>query len=314
MTINIHKFGGSATENVAQINELKFLLKKILKQDEKNILVFSAQKGDTRSLNSMYVSVSNGNFGKAGDDFKLFFVKHNQNVEELFIGNKNYPLVKKGLNILFKKLWSLLFPLNWNKVLGENYHRANILQYGELINTFVLSNYLYSSGIYNKQVDARSIIKTSSLNKDGFAKIKDFPTSEAIKSKMIPLMEALNSHSVVIVEGFIGRSLEGNNVTVLDYDGSDVTASAIFCLLKAENLTLWKDVDGIYNNDPKIQPKTHKRENLSIEEVKEILNYGNFRVVHPDCLEYWERNSKRREIRIRSFNSKDPRNLGTLIV
>ncbi len=148
-----------------------------------------------------------------------------------------------------------------------------IISKGELLSTTIISYYLSSEGVVNKWLDARKYIKTDATFRE--AKIN----WEATKSS-IDLLDA--DTILFITQGFIGGTADGKTTT-LGREGSDYSASIFAHCLKAESVTIWKDVPGVLSADPRLFSEYQKFEQLSYTEAVEMTYYGAT-VIHPKTI------------------------------
>ncbi len=128
-----------------------------------------------------------------------------------------------------------------------DYYYDQIVCIGELLSTTIISAYLNEEGIFNQWIDVRDIIRTDDHFRD--ANIDWNFTAERVTQSVVPLLQ----QGMVITQGFIGATDE-NESTTLGREGSDYTAAVFANMLDAESLTIWKDVEGVMNADPKTFP------------------------------------------------------------
>ena len=155
----------------------------------------------------------------------------------------------------------------------ENYDERYdiIVSMGEVFSTHIISGYLTGCGIANEWIDARNLIVTDNCHRD--AKVNFDKTGEKIKAV---------KKSIIITQGFIGSSEEGY-VTTLGREGSDYTAAILAYCTDAESVTIWKDVPGVLNADPKKFKETIKIDHLSYQDAIELAYYGAS-VIHPKTI------------------------------
>ncbi|MEM6642004.1 MAG: aspartate kinase [Bacteroidota bacterium] len=151
-----------------------------------------------------------------------------------------------------------------------------IVPHGELMSTSLIGAYLNKVGSAIEWMDARSIIRTDQYFSE--ANVDWVVTERQIQDKLSPIL----SSNSVITQGFIGSDVEGNSTT-LGREGSDYTGAILASCLNASGLTVWKDVPGILNADPRILGKTEQYNHLSYREVTEMTYYGA-QVIHPKTL------------------------------
>jgi aspartate kinase len=140
----------------------------------------------------------------------------------------------------------------------------------------IVYNYLKTIGIYADWLDARKVIKTDELHREGNV---DWELTETLIRQKL---DTLSDPDVVVTQGFIGSSHPGETVT-LGREGSDYSAAIFAYSLQATAVTIWKDVPGILNGDPKFIENTHKYSELSYQEAAEMSYYGA-KVIHPKTI------------------------------
>ncbi|MCL4137911.1 UNVERIFIED_CONTAM: hypothetical protein GTU68_057735 [Idotea baltica] len=203
---------------------------------------------------------------------------------------------------IYKEIDILLGELSWflarNTSKRYNYVYDQIICFGELLSTKIVSAYLTKIGIDNNWFDVRNYIKTDSNYRD--AKV-DWELTQAIIS------ERLDASKLNITQGFIAAN-DTENTTTLGREGSDYTAGIFAYCLGAENVTIWKDVPGVLNADPRVFSDTTLLEQISYEEAIEMAFYGAS-VIHPKTLQPLER--KEIPLLVRSF--VNPKETGTKV-
>ena len=178
-------------------------------------------------------------------------------------------------------LHDLWVELNW--ILEEephptyNYHYDQIIVFGELASTKIVSAYLTREGIRHQWLDARNIIKTDSEYRE--ARILWDLTQSAVNTE---LRKALDEYGMVITQGFIGSTIY-NESTTLGREGSDYTAAILAYALDATSVTIWKDVPGIMTGDPKRFESVQRMDEISYQEAIEMTYYGA-KVIHPKTI------------------------------
>jgi aspartate kinase len=152
-----------------------------------------------------------------------------------------------------------------------------IVSFGELISTKIVSHYLLNMGINNQWIDSRNFILTDDRYRD--ARIQWDETEKIIAKKLKPLAE----RHPVITQGFIGRG-PVNETTTLGREGSDYSAAIFAYCLNAESVTIWKDVAGVMNADPKKIENAILIPHLSYSDAIELAYYGAS-VIHPKTIQ-----------------------------
>ena len=175
-----------------------------------------------------------------------------------------------------------------------------IVAYGELVSTLIIADYLNRSGIACKWVDMRRCIVTQQRHKDA---------SVDLEASTQPLREAVANakERVFIGQGFIGAAPDGSTTT-LGREGSDYSAAVAAYILDAESMSVWKDVDGVLNADPKIFPEARKLDELSYLDAIELA-YSGAQIIHPKTIKPLQ--NKNIPLYVRPFGDK--RKPGTVI-
>ena len=161
-----------------------------------------------------------------------------------------------------------------NKSNRYDYVYDQIVSYGELLSTAIISEYLNFQNYKNTWLDARTVIKTDSTYRD--AQVNWEETQEAIEKN-------INRNQVNITQGFIASDAD-NFTTTLGREGSDYTAGIFAYCLNAESLIIWKDVPGVLNADPREFTQTSLLNQISYEEAIELAFYGAS-FIHPKTLQ-----------------------------
>jgi aspartate kinase len=170
-----------------------------------------------------------------------------------------------------------------------------IVSYGEIISTRIVSAYLNEAGIKNRWMDARNFISTDSTYREG--KVDWQTTQTMIERKLKPIVQK----QIVVTQGFIGQSRE-HLTTTLGREGSDYSAAIFAFGLNAESVTIWKDVAGVMNADPKKIPDAVKLDALSYTHAIEMAYYGAT-VIHPKTIQPLK--SKNIPLYVKSFINPD---------
>ena len=178
-----------------------------------------------------------------------------------------------------------------NESRDYNYVYDQIVGYGELLSTTIVSFYLKSIGIENNWLDVREYLKTDSNYRD--AKINWSSTEKIIKGNVD--VQRLN-----ITQGFIGKN--NDTTTTLGREGSDYTAGIFAFCLNAHSVTIWKDVEGVLNADPRVFSKTELLKKISYSEAIEMAFYGAS-VIHPKTIQPLEKRNI--PLYVRSFDHLD---------
>lgn len=283
----VYKFGGASISSAAAIKNMATIVKQFDKG--KLLIVTSAMGKITNQLECLTKAYLNGDQGSYQmlDDIKTY---HFQILQELF-PNANDAVYNEVSNAFVEIEWLLEEEASD----GPDYIYDQIVSIGEIVSTKIVCAYLNAIGCPALWVDARNFIKTDNSYKEGQV---DWVKTEIAIQKSLP---ALMENQVIVTQGFIGSTSE-NFTTTLGREGSDYSA-AIFCsCLDASALTIWKDVSGVYNADPKWFKGTERIPLLSYHDAIEMTYYGAT-IIHPKTLKPLQ--NKNIPLYVRSFNNPD---------
>ena len=266
-TLHVYKFGGASVKDAAALLNLHTLLQSRLQTNK--LIVVSAMGKTTNALEAVLAKkLEQGDFSKEWKQIKDF---HIGVCEELF--PTAHPVIEKIEQLLDTAQPILDLPIskiNYDEVYDQ------LICYGELLSSLVVSEYLNFKGLSLAWQDARTVIHTDSDFR--FAKIDWEKTRNACQNHWADLLE----HQTILTQGFIGRDPLGRTTT-LGREGSDFTAAILATSLDAESVTIWKDVPGVLNADPKLFPNTQKFEELRYREAAEMTYFGAS-VIHPKTI------------------------------
>jgi aspartate kinase len=293
--LQVYKFGGASIETPERMSALLPIL---AEANDQLIVVVSAKGKTTNLLESIVAEACNGSKEKASEMLKILEEDHLEYSQKLF-DNQSYGLLKEELNEYFSELqWAI------DDATAErfDYSYDQIVCIGELLSTKILCAYLVSKGLNYEWVDAREIIKTDETFRD--AKV-DWEKSE--QQAKVVLGNILNSGKNVVIQGFIGATSDNASVT-LGREGSDYSAAMMAAMLEGKGVTIWKDVEGLKNADPKEFADTVKIEAITYHEVIEMAYYGA-QVIHPKTIKPLQNNNI--PLFVKCFLNKDLK--GTVI-
>jgi len=288
--MKIFKFGGASVKDAESIKNVASVLN--YTGYDNTIIVVSAIGKTTNLLEKLvkdYVSKS----VNLKNTFHELIDSHLKILNELDF-NKNSKLIIDVKKIIQK----IKFFLDNNKSPNYDFIYDQVVSFGEIISTTIVSQYLNSTGILNKLIDAREIIKTDSYYRDSNV---DWETSQT------KIKKTFNSNGVYVTQGFIGSDYN-NFTTTLGREGSDYTAAIIAYSIDAKEVIIWKDVPGVLNADPKEFKKTRLLNKISYREAIELAYYGAS-VIHPKTLQPLQK--KEIPLIVKSF--MDPKGKGTVV-
>ncbi len=264
--MKVYKFGGASVKDADAIRNIVNILNN---DSENNVVVISALDKTTNKLemlHKMYMS-SDKNLNNKYNEIREF---HFNIIDNLFDG------CCSEVNLLIEEIFSnLKDKLSEEPNNNYDYEYDQIVSFGELLSTRIISSYLNKHKIKNLWVDIRNVIKTD----DNYCQAEvDYDLSKGLAQQKLNFT-GVNTY---ITQGFIASTTFGTTTT-LGREGSDYTASVIASLIGAESVTIWKDVPGILNADPKKFNDTHVLSKISYKEAVELA-YSGAKVIHPKTI------------------------------
>ena len=287
--MRIFKFGGASIKNAEGVSNLVKALRH--EGTEKTLVVISAMGKMTNAfeglLDAYYNSTST--VKEKQDEIANF---HVEIANKLF---EEHHTVFNEIELLMRELNGFM---TRNTSRNYSFLYDQIVCYGELLSTKITAAYLQESGIENNWLDIRTIIQTDSNYRNATVDWKTTQTNCLLK---------IDSAILNITQGFLSADTSGNTTT-LGREGSDFTAGILAYCLNAKSVTIWKDVEGVLNADPRVFEKTTLLTQISYQEAIEMAFYGAS-VIHPKTLKPLE--NKRIPLYVRSF--EDLKNSGTKV-
>ncbi len=277
--MKIYKFGGASVNDAEGIKNVVRVLRN---EGFKNTLIVISAMG---KMTNAFEKIINSYHHKT-DDLQQnveFVKKYHLTIMDALFNNNTHPVFAEA-NQLFRELNNFMAS---NKSADYNFIYDQIVGFGELLSTKIVSAYLNDIGIVNEWIDVREYIKTDDSYRDAYVNWK-------LTSKNI---STLNPKKLYITQGFLGEDTQGNTIT-LGREGSDYTAAIFAYCLNAKNLTIWKDVDGVLNADPRFFENAQLLHQISYSEAIEMAFYGAS-VIHPKTLKPLE--NKIIPLYVRSF-------------
>jgi aspartate kinase len=269
----VYKFGGASVATIERISNVAEILRS--HSGEKLLVVISAMGKTTNALEKVAEAFFRGNKEEALSLFAQVKKEHLETAENLAaVSGADQAAGRARLNDFFTEIEWLLHD---KPVRDYDYYYDQVVCVGELLSTSIVSDFLNAKGINNVWIDVRDIIRTDDNFRD--ANIDWRVTAEKTAASIIPVFQQTN---IVLTQGFIGATDE-NESTTLGREGSDYTAAVFANLLDAENQTIWKDVQGVMNADPKQYAKATWISELNYREVIEMAYYGA-QVIHPKTI------------------------------
>lgn len=266
--IEIFKFGGASVKDAAGVKNLAEIVK--ANRDKQLLIVVSAMGKTTNNLEKLVHAYVN-NAADLQEVYTSIKDYHQSILNELF-EDKNHPV--------FDDIANTFVEIDW--IIEDEPHEDfdftydQIVSIGELISSKIASAYLNYLNISNKWLDARSFILTDNTYREG--QVNWDKTKKAVQLQLPEIL----SKSIAVTQGFIGGTSE-NYTTTLGREGSDYSAAIFASCLKADAVTIWKDVPGVLNADPKLFPQTVKYDELTYGEALEMAYYGAS-IIHPKTI------------------------------
>lgn len=288
--MRVYKFGGASVKDAEGVKNLAAVLK-TTGYDE-TLVVVSAM-GKTTNAMELVIKSYFENKSELQSSIHEVIKYHNEILLNLFDNERH--AVFNTVKALFDEL-SLFFKSN--KSPDYNYVYDQTIGFGELISTTIISHYLNEIGLRNNWIDVREYIKTDNYYRR--SNVNWEQTQERITSKFNPAI--LN-----ITQGFLGSDAN-NFTTTLGREGSDYTAAIFAYCLNADSVTIWKDVPGVLNADPRYFENSQLLHQISYREAIELAFYGAS-VIHPKTLQPLQR--KEIPLYVKSF--LDPKAAGTCV-
>ncbi len=293
--MQIFKFGGASVKDAEGVKNLIKVLKTV--GYDNTLVVVSAMGKTTNALEKVIDNYFNNRkeLQSSIQDVKKY---HNAILLDLFDPDSHrdeHLSVFSEISEFFNEL-SIFF--DRNKSPDYNFVYDQVVGFGELVSTSIISNYLTNVGIKNNWLDVRNLIKTDNYYRN--AKVNWDKTQTFISKK-------IKKNVLNITQGFLGSDAN-NFTTTLGREGSDYTAAIFAYCLNAEAVTIWKDVPGVLNADPRYFENTQLINEISYRETIELAFYGAS-VIHPKTLQPLQR--KEIPLFVKSF--LNPKNAGTCV-
>ncbi|MDB4025477.1 aspartate kinase [Flavobacteriaceae bacterium] len=279
--MKIFKFGGASIKDALGVKNIAHILHQ---EGASNcLLVISAMGKMTNAFENIVNSYVNNDQEKLTESIDFTINYHTKIISDLF---QDEHEIHQNITILFGEMIHFLAK---NIAKEYDYLYDQIVCYGELLSTTIVSEYLTDIGVTNTWKDVRKLVITDAVYRD--ATLNWLETEQLIKTQ-------IDSSKLTIVQGFIGGNSNGNTTT-LGREGSDYTAGIFAYCLDAKNVTIWKDVLGVLNADPREFKETQLLNHISYEETIEMAFYGAS-VIHPKTIKPIQ--NKQIPLYVRSFN------------
>lgn len=286
--MKILKFGGTSVGSPQRIKEVS----QLINDGERKIVVLSAMSGTTNSLVDISDYLRKRNQEAANSMINALRNKYIGHVRELYGIQEMADATLDFLEDEFMYLHSFS-----NRNFTDNDEKV-ILAQGEIMSSNMVTNYLKEAGVKVMLIPALDYMK---INADGE------PEMEYINERLRDILNANPDFDLYITQGFICRN-EAGAVDNLQRGGSDYTACLIGAVLRAEEIQIWTDIDGMHNNDPRFVDDTTPVRQLNFEEAAELAYFGA-KILHPTCIQP----ARYAGVPVRLLNTMDPTAPGTII-
>lgn len=297
----VFKFGGASVKDPASVRNVGSIIKRY--RPEPMVVVVSAMDKTTNALEQLTALFMEGETEEMMRLFETIQAFHFSIAAELFPNPKH-----QIFSTLKQSFYHLFYYIRETSGSQYNYEYDRIVSTGELVSTQIISAYLKEAGLPNQLFPAQKLIITDAHFRD--AHVDWIQTPQVVKSKLGPYLfpeKEGEQAGLIVTQGFIGGTSQGFTTT-LGREGSDYTAAILAYALDATEVTIWKDVPGLLNADPKIMEQTMLLPGISYQEAIELAYYGAT-VIHPKTLKPLL--SKSIPLKVKSFS--DPEATGTTI-
>lgn len=268
--MKIFKFGGASVKDAEGVKNVLNVLKTVGYED--TLIVVSAMGKMTNALELVIENYfeKNSEFNASLQEVKKY---HNQILMDLFEDEDHEIFFAVNSHLA-----DLEYFLRSNKSPNYSFVYDQVICYGEIISTTIVSHYFNEQGLSNNWIDVRNFIKTDNNYRDGNV---DWDQTQKLITK------GVKKKNLNITQGFLGSD-ENNFTTTLGREGSDYTAAIFAYCLGAESVTIWKDVPGVMNADPRYFENAILLNQISYREATELAFYGAS-VIHPKTLQPLQR-------------------------
>lgn len=290
--MKVFKFGGASVKDADSVRNVVSVMKKF--PNQKIIIVVSAMGKTTNALETLTDAFF----------FKQTDVKPNLEEIKKYHFDIIMDLFPAPSNPVYKNISEIF--LSMGKIatgrLPDSYNMAydQLVSVGEILSSTIVSAYLNECDVINNWMDVRDVVKTDNTYREG-------KVNWELTEKLVKDYFGKNKSDIILTQGFLGGT-SNNFTTTLGREGSDYTAAILAYCTNAENVTIWKDVPGVMNADPKWFDETKLIDQLSYQDAIELSYYGAT-VIHPKTIKPLQ--NKKIPLYVKSFLQPDEK--GTVI-
>ncbi len=289
----VFKFGGASVKSAEAVRNIVNILQRFEKSEI--VVVVSAMGKSTNALERIIDHYAGNNREGWDAEFQSLKAYHYEIINSLF-EEEDHP-VYEGVAALFEELSRRL---EKSPTLNYDFDYDQVICFGELLSSTIIGHYLNRAALATRWIDVRRSLKTDS-------QWREARVDWELSSSLVQEQFSFNGEKILITQGFLGSTINDQS-TSLGREGSDYTAAILAFMLKAESVTIWKDVPGVLNADPKYFDDTVLLEKLSYLDAIELAYYGTS-VIHPKTIKPLQ--NKNINLHVRSF--MDPDAPGTLV-
>ena len=289
--MKVYKFGGASVRTADGVRNLAH----IVEGEETLFIIVSAMGKTTNALERVFTAMQKADKVVAHSEIDGLVEYHAAIIDDLW----GAPTQLDEVNALFAELRSIIDNTVYRTQDAELWYDT-IVAFGELISTTIISKYLNQTGLRNRWIDMRTTFVTNPRHKDANVNIK------ASEPRLKAALENTGV-GVFVGQGFIGAAPDGTTTT-LGREGSDYSAAVVAHILEAESMSVWKDVDGVLNADPKVFKDAVKIDALNYLDTIELA-YSGAQIIHPKTIKPLQ--NKSIPLYVRPFGDK--RKPGTVI-
>ncbi len=282
--MKVYKFGGASVRNADGVRNLAH----IVDGESDLFIIVSAMGKTTNALERVFTHMQNGRKEEANEEIKQVQAYHAAIIDDLW----GEPTNINEVTLLFGQLRNIVNDIVYRQSDAELWYDT-IVAYGELISTTIISKYLNHIGMRNRWIDMRTTLLTNQRHKDANVDIK------ASKHRLRASIENTGV-GVFVGQGFIGGAPDGTTTT-LGREGSDYSAAVVAHILNAESMSVWKDVEGVLNADPKLFKEAVKIDALNYLDTIELA-YSGAQIIHPKTIKPLQ--NKNIPLYVRPFGDK----------
>ncbi|MBQ8437832.1 MAG: aspartate kinase [Alistipes sp.] len=282
--MKVYKFGGASVRNADGVRNLAH----IVEGEDDLFIIVSAMGKTTNALERVFAHMQNGRKEEANEEIKQVQAYHAEIIDNLW----GEPTNINEVTLLFGQLRNIVNDIVYRSSDAELWYDT-IVAYGELISTTIISKYLNHIGMRNRWIDMRTTLLTNQRHKDANVDIK------ASKHRLRASIENTGV-GIFVGQGFIGGAPDGTTTT-LGREGSDYSAAVVANILSAESMSVWKDVEGVLNADPKIFKDAVKIDALNYLDTIELA-YSGAQIIHPKTIKPLQ--NKNIPLYVRPFGDK----------